>query len=322
MRMLFVAVAVVAVAACQVATSSPTRSPSATPVLTATGAPSPTIKPTSTATMSTAPSPSPSPLARLIAFDRGTPRGFQLEVIAETGGRAAPLASPDLEVPRFSPDGNWIVAANGSSEQNVFPVLLQPDGSGMRELHPDPSLSLGVCAWTPDGDWLLCEAWDPSAPDRDGVYMLSAADGSGLTRIAPRGIPGAVSSDGRQLVYSVTEGDQQRLATVNLDGTGFAKLGTTNVDAYPGFMADGTLYDTTGGMMGFFDRSGTLLRTVAVPGGTINEARLSPDGGRFAFIYLAPDKGGAIASASVDGTDLQVIVPAINGEQVAPDWQP
>jgi Tol biopolymer transport system component len=278
--------------------------------------------PTPDATTGPTPTPSPSLAGRLIAFDRSTPLGFQLEVIAAAGGRATPLASPDLEVPRFSPDGSWIVVANGSSEQIVFPVLLQPDGSGVHELHADQTLSLGTCVWTPDGEWLVCEAWDPAAPDRDGIYMLRATDGSGLTMIAPAGIPGSVSADGTQLVYSVTEGHQQRLAVVNLDGTGGARLGTTNVDSYPGFMADGTLYDTTGGVMGFFDRAGDLLRTVAAPGGSMNEARLSPDGQRFVFIYLAPNKGGAIATMNIDGTDLQIIVPAMNGERVAPDWQP
>jgi Tol biopolymer transport system component len=184
-------------------------------------------------------------------------------------------------------------------------------------------------AWTPDGEWIACEAWDPTDETRDGIYIVKVADGSGLVRIAPRGIPGSFSADGKRLVFSVEEGKGHRLAIVNRDGTGFAQLGSEIVDSRPGFMPDGTFYDTIRDRMGFFDLEGTLLRKISAPIGTINEARLSPDGKRFVFAHFGPPGDyAAIATINVDGTDLQIVVPAIQGEdalhseQGMPDWQP
>lgn len=272
---------------------------------------------------------SPSAAARLIAFGRGTDRGAQLMVVDETGRDPRPINSPELAWPRWSPDGVWIAAAREEPDHTVHVSLVRADGSGYRELHPDPTLNLGVMAWAPDGEWIACEAWDPTDETRDGIYIVNVADGSGLVRIAPRGIPGAFSADGKRLVFGLEAGDGHRLAIVNRDGTGFAQLGSENVESRPGFMPDGTLYDTIADRMGFFDLNGTLLRKFGAPIGTINEARLSPDGKRFVFTHFAPPGDyAAIATINVDGTDLQMVVPAIEGEdavqseQGAPDWQP
>jgi Tol biopolymer transport system component len=273
--------------------------------------------------------PTPSPAAKLIAFARGADDGAQLMVAQETGGVPRPISSPDLEVPRWSPDGEWIAVARVEPDHSVHVSLIRADGSGYHELHPDPTLNLGAAAWTPDGEWLACEAWDPTDDTRDGIYMVKVADGSGLVKIAPPGVPGSFSADGKRLVFSVEETDGHRLAIVTRDGTGFAMLGSEDVEAYPGFMPDGTIYDSIGDRMGFFDLEGTLLRKVSAPIGTINEARLSPDGKRFVFAHFGPPGNyAAIATMNVDGTDFQILVPAISGqdalhsEQGTPDWQP
>ena len=313
MKRLLLAVAVCALAACQAAAPV-----SPAPTALSTASPPPTAV------------SSPSGAAKLIAFDRCcTEIGAQLMVVEETSGVARPIRSPDLEVPRWSPDGEWVAAAREESDQSVHVSLVRADGSGYRELHPDPTLNLGAAAWTPDGEWLACEAWDPTDGTRDGIYMVKVADGSGLVKIARRGIPGSFSADGKRLVFSVEKPDGHRLAIVNRDGTGFAMLGSEDVEAYPGFMPDGTIYDSIGNGMGFFDLEGALLRKFSAPTGTINEARLSPDGKRFVFAHFGrPGDYAAIASIKVDGTDLQIVVPAIQGadalhsEQGSPDWQP
>ena len=315
MNRLLLALAVWALAACQ----------SAAPV-----SPAPTAH--STASPPPTAASSPSGAAKLIAFARGTENGAQLMVVQETGGVAWPISSPDLEVPRWSPDGEWVAAARAESDQSVHVSLVRADGSGYRELHPDPTLNLGAAVWTPDGEWLACEGWDPTDETRDGIYMVKVADGSGLVKIAPPGsIPGSFSADGKQLVFSVKEGDGHRLAIVNRDGTGFAMLGSEDVEAYPGFMPDGTIYDSIGDRMGIFDLEGTLLRKISAPIGTINEASLSPSGKRFVFAHFGPPGRGdyaAIATINVDGTDLQILVPAVSGqdalhsEQGTPHWQP
>ena len=250
-------------------------------------------------------------------------------VVDETGGVPRPIDSPDFEAPRWSPDGEWIAVAREEPDHRVHVSIIRADGSGYRELHPDPTLNLGAAAWTPDGEWLACEAWDPADETRDGIYMVKVADGTGLVKIAPRGIPGSFSADGERLVFSVEEADGHRLAIVNRDGTGFAKLGSDDVDPGPGFMPDGTIYDTIRDRMGFFDLDGTLLRKVSAPIGTINEAHLAPDGRRFVFVHFGPPSDyAAIATMNLDGSNFQIVVPAIQGqdalhsEQSTPDLQP
>ena len=67
---------------------------------------------------------------------------------------------------------------------------------------PDPTLNLGCPVWSPDGSRLAYEGWDDSNPARNGIYSLSAADGSDLQRLtaSPDGghdIPGDYAADGR-----------------------------------------------------------------------------------------------------------------------------
>jgi len=195
-----------------------------------------------------------------------------------------------------------------------------------------------VAVWTPDGEWVACESWDPNDDSRAGVYLMSSADGSGLLKIAPSGIPGAFSPDGKRFVYTAWDNDKPRLATVDIDtgyrmqGTGFKMFGPAEVGAYPGFMPDGkTIYAAVDGNMELFDLDGKLLKTIPAPGGSVSEPRLSPDGTRFVFIYWDLSSNfndqlddSSIASMKIDGTDLQVHVPPTGSqhEQAAPDWQP
>lgn len=317
MNRLLIALVAWALVACQAAAPA---SPTGTTQPTASAHPTATAQPTV--------APTPSSAAKLIVFGRVTDTGGQPWVVDETGGVPRPIGSPDLEGQRWSPNGEWIAAAREEPDHNVHVSFIRADGSGYRELHPDPTLNLGVATWTPDGEWIACEAWDPSDETRAGIYLVKVADGSGLVKIAPPGIPGTFSADGKRMVFSVAEGDKHRLAIVNRDGTGFAKLGTEDADPVPGFMPDGTIYDTIRDRLGFFDLDGTLLRTMSAPSGTINDARLSPDGARFVFTHFGPYDTAGIATINVDGTDLQIIVPAILGEdalhseQGLPDWQP
>jgi len=320
MNRLVVGVTAILMAGCQAAapaSPSSTLAPSvAPPTATPTRAPTPppTLAPTATATFATT--------AELVAFNRSTPDGFQLMLVDALGGPPRPLSKPDLQVPRWSPDGEWIAVAQPVDDDTVHLVLIRPDGTDQHTVDADATLSMGASAWTPDGVWLAAESWDPTDEIRAGVHVVKA-DGSGLRRLGPPGIPGAFSADGRQLVYSVGADEERHLAVINFDGSGYRQLGTTAVDAYPGFMPDGSIYDTTGGAMGIFDPDGNLLHTVNAPGGSINEARLSPDGTRFVFIYYAPGADGAIASMAVDGSNFRIVVPVLRGgEQVAPDWKP
>ena len=89
------------------------------------------------------------------------------------------------ECPRWSPDGRDISFGTG-----IFKNAGQPNGEyrpfttfdGARYL-PDPTLNLGCPVWSPDGSRLAYEGWDETDPARNGIYTLSAVDGSDLRRI-------------------------------------------------------------------------------------------------------------------------------------------
>ena len=61
----------------------------------------------------------------------------------------------------------------------------------------DPTLNIGcgTGSWSPDGKRLACETWDDSKPARNGVYTISSADGSGLTRITLNPLGGRGTSE-------------------------------------------------------------------------------------------------------------------------------
>jgi Tol biopolymer transport system component len=318
MRRLLIGVLVLVVTGCQ---ATRKQEP---PVAVPTGV-GPTGVPTQGPSTSSFPT-DPGAATKLIAFGRADGHGgLTLQIVGSDGLGLREVAPGDLEVPRWSPDGQWIaVASVHPGGDRIVPAVIRPDGTGFREVAPDATLNMGAAAWTPTGDRIACESWDPTDASRDGIWVMRVSDGSGLRRIATRGIPGSFSADGSRLVYTVDkENGSQQLALVNVDGTGERVLDTPDLGAYPGFMPDGrTIYVAMQGKMGLFDLDGKLLRQISAPGGSIGEARITPDGTRFVFIYWPDGGDSTIASMTIDGTDLRIVAPAFGDEQDSPDWQP
>ena len=102
-------------------------------------------------------------------------------------------------IPHWSPDGSQVSITAVNAAGLVVPAIVAADGSGYRELAVDPTLNLGCAGWSPDEVWLLCEAWDDADATRAGIYLVRAADGTGLKRLTTvRDIPGGYSPDGSQ----------------------------------------------------------------------------------------------------------------------------
>jgi Tol biopolymer transport system component len=331
MLRLLLALAIVALAGCQAGASrdQPASAPATTAAAPRASAAGVTASPrASAAGPTTAPaSASTSDASTWIAFDRANGRdGYDLFLVHPDGSGLQQLAPGDLQVPRWSPDGEWIaVASVHDNGARVLPALVHADGSEYHELEPDPTLSLGAGAWTPDGMQIAFESWDDADPTRAGVYLARPIEGTQLRRIVDRSaVPGGFSPDGSRLAFAADGGsDRRNLGIVKADGTAQQVFASMDVGLYPGFMPDGaTIYDTVDGVIGIFDLEGTLVRRIAAPGGTVNEARLRPDGKRFVFMYSVAGEANSIATMDVDGSDLQVVVPPFADEQVAPDWQP
>ena len=140
------------------------------------------------------------------------------------------VRSPDFE----SPGAVFSVAADGSDEREISEVwaegaFVAPDGARFAEpvqgddgrittavfdgdganrtvlSIPDPTLQLGVGAWSPDGEFLLLEGWDDTDDTRDGIYLRAPYEDSDLTRVTDPGdghdFPGPFSPDGSSILF-------------------------------------------------------------------------------------------------------------------------
>jgi Tol biopolymer transport system component len=261
-----------------------------------------------------------------IAFMRTGPNAGVY--VIDPDGKNERLVRPAAQVPRWSPDGSFLTFVEVGADDTVSLVVMKPDGSGRRVIHPDPTLNLGVGVWSPDGVWLAVEGWDDAKPSRTGVWIMRATDGSGLRQLTTGGhaIPGGFSPDGKEIAF-VKLGDGESGTPEIVDvATGKARVvGRLTVGLYAGFMPDGSLFATSDGRIVILDRSGNQLGTVEAPEPHIAEAGVAKDGGHFVFAY-DPEAAAApgIYRTNLDGSDFQKVVHTNIGgvEEVAPDWGP
>jgi TolB protein len=156
------------------------------------------------------------------------------------------------------------------------------DGSGYNPLPiGDPTLNVGCGgAWSPSDARLACQGWDDSNPGRNGIYTLSPADGSDLTRLTTNPLGGndevgAYSPDSKRIVFLRT--DQ------NGDGVGLFIIKTNGTD----------LHQIT--------PPGTLIQSG-------NDGDWSPQGNEIVFSrHVTVDVRGSIWVVHADGSGLHEI---------------
>ena len=178
--------------------------------------------------------------------------------------------------------------------QRITAGIVHSDGSHLQTIPlRDPSLNLGVGAWSPDGKQMALEGWDDSKPDRNGVYLVGVPDGRGLTRLTKHpdhDIPMDFSPDGSQIVFLRAEPDTDpvtgSLYVVNVDGTGLHRITPPGLDV----------------------------------GGT---ARWSPNGKEIVFAGSPIEPQGSIRVVQPDGSGLRkVFEDPKGGTAAAPTWSP
>jgi Tol biopolymer transport system component len=145
-------------------------------------------------------------------------------------------ARPPGDVPGdYSPDGSRIVFLHSDpSPQACFEcgalVVVNTDGSGVRQITPPDLAQAATGSWSPDGRWILFGA-------RHGKLYIVHPDGTGLRRIPLHDGPGrsfagsaSWSPDGTRILFSMfwaPNGYQPDLFTARPDGSDLEQVTDT-----------------------------------------------------------------------------------------------
>lgn len=262
------------------------------------------------------------------------------------------VSARDSAYPVWSPDGSRIAFDSNRDDPNpdddtvindVF--TMQPDGAGLIRLtdgvgfHTDP-------AYSPDGSLIAFASDRGRYPEKQGIYVMNAADGSQVRRVTS--LPPAASldyvprfsPDGTRLVFTreVDEASSDAaLYVVNLDGSGLRKI--TSGDIYPGdadWSPDGTqiVFEATDpqtpfGGMWIVGSDGSGLRNVSSTVSGVGrqdgfaDPVWSPDGSLILTLHGVHSDDGSVqeglATIRPDGTELQDVGDGRGAEHQA-DW--
>ncbi len=252
--------------------------------------------------------------------------------------------------PVWSPDGSRIAidtdredpdTTDATSINDVF--TMARDGSDVRKLTDSVGLS-GDPGWSPDGKLIAFEA-DRGSPAKQGIYVASASDGSGLRRITtlPSGFSADVaprfSPNGKQIVFTREASDSvSTLFVVNVDGSDLRSI--SPFDLHPGdatwspdgtqisFEADLTHGDLAGpwivGADGNGVRSLTDPQDTSVNWAGFSDPVWSPDGLLIMMLEGIHEHDGTpissgLATIHPDGTGLTYVTDGMGAEH-QPDW--
>jgi TolB protein len=298
-------------------------------------------------------------VALVVAPAGARPRGVNGQITFDrltdptTGAKEVLVANPDgsherVLVPTnpvsccadFSPDGSKLVFPYPTADGRIGTAIINADGTGYTPFPiDDPSLNVGcgTGSWSPDGKRLACETWDDSTPAtaaRNGIYTISSADGSGLTRITanPLGghdVPGSYSPDGKRIVFIRYDanGNSAGMFVVKTNDRQVRQILPASVIINGGVQEDWSpqgneiifqrhVTPDVFGSIWEIHANGTGLHEIHIKGLDCgassadpngfgcHEPRWSPDGKKIIFAANSPATGTNIYTANADGTGL------------------
>ena len=174
-----------------------------------------------------------SPDGTKIAFGRG---GTAIVIINAADGSEERVLDPgDANFhPSWSPDGTKIAFVKEVDPCDWQIWVMNADGSGIpRQLTNFPANCLAALPdWSPDGTKI--------ALGGGNIYVMNAADGSGLRQLTNNGGAPSWSPDGTKIAFTRETQRENQIWVINAaDGSGEEQL-TTNGGTSPNWSPDGT----------------------------------------------------------------------------------
>lgn len=187
-----------------------------------------------------------SPSGRLIALDadRGNRKGLSaIYVMRANGGKLRRVTNPRPPMsdysPRFSPDGTHLVFVRARSTAETAPAALYTvrlDGRGLHRL-TSYSLHVGDSDWSPDGKWIVFEAY-PNGESYGDIFVIKATGGRpvNLTRDSYGQADPVWSPDGQKILFLdnnfVNGVGRTGLATMSPNGSARQFIASKNLEAH------------------------------------------------------------------------------------------
>jgi TolB protein len=230
--------------------------------------------------------------------------------------------SSQSPTPAWSPDGTRIACVEGGSpEIHVVELATGID----RNLTSLSGPSYWSPTWSPDGTQI---AYGSDADGATAVYVMNAADGSGVRRVTGSGA-GVMfnrridwSRNGSTIAFDcIVEQGNVDVCTIKADGTGFVRLTTAyGWDSGAAWSPDGRLafvrsmYGDSGQLF-VMNADGTGVSRIGA-GVTGDHPTWSPDGTRLAFHDwdASCPSSSCIYTVRVDGTDRTMIASAASAD--------
>jgi Tol biopolymer transport system component len=282
-----------------------------------------------------------------IAYDINGENGV---VTANPDGSSVSLLTPSGCCADFSPDGSKLVVPYLASDGRIGPATINADGSGYTQFPiADPTLNIGcgTGSWSPDGKRLACETWDDSNAARNGIYTISSADGSGLTRVTsnPLGghdIPGSYSPDGQRIVFLrsdangnpagifVVKTNDGQVRQIVPEGKSLINVGVDWSPQGNEIIFSRHVTPNVFGSIWVIHANGTGLHEIHIQGlecgasstdpntAGCHGVRWSPDGKKIIFSAFTYAAGDNIYTANADGTGLHQV--SFGGGDDDPAW--